>query len=65
MLLQLIQLQLLDNLNYLTRYPLALAPDWYRVGWAQHQKNVRGLPNWQGALQKVRKTKIWIFFFFV
>ena len=51
--------------NYLTRYPLALAPDWYRVGWAQHQKNVRGLPNWQGAFQKVRKPEIWNFFFLV
>jgi len=41
------------------RYPLALAPDWYRVGWAQHQKNVRGLPNWQGALQKGRTATAW------
>ena len=39
----------------LIRYPLALAPDWYRVSWAQHQKNIRGLPSWQGALQKVRQ----------
>ena len=39
----------------LTRYPLALAPDWYRVSWAQHQKNIRGLPSWQGALAKVSR----------
>ena len=41
------------GLDQLVRYPLALAPDWYRVAWAQHQKNIRGLPTWQGALQKV------------
>ena len=42
------------GLDQLVRYPLALAPDWYRVAWAQHQKNIRGLPTWQGALQKVK-----------
>lgn len=32
------------------RYPLALAPDWYRVAWARHQKRVRGLPSWSRVL---------------
>ena len=57
--------QLHEYQSYLTRYPLTLAPDWYRVGWARHQKNVRGLPNWQGALQKVRKAELRNFFFLV
>lgn len=41
------------------RYPLALAPDWYRVSWAQHQKNIRGLPSWQGALAKGKTATSW------
>ena len=38
-------------------YNLATAPTWYKVAWAQHQKVVRGLPDWRTAL---RFVLIWL-----
>ena len=28
-------------------YNLSIAPTWYKVAWAKHQKVVRGLPDWR------------------
>jgi len=33
------------------KYNLASAPAWYKIAWAKHQKQVRGLPDWKTALR--------------
>ncbi|XP_023322361.1 histone-lysine N-methyltransferase SETD7 isoform X2 [Eurytemora carolleeae] len=38
------------TINY--SYDMTTAPDWYRIAWAKHQKNVRGLPDWRMAMLK-------------
>lgn len=37
------------TINY--GYNLSIAPTWYKVAWAKHQKVVRGLPDWRTALR--------------
>lgn len=39
-----------DEITVHYRYPLNVAPSWYKVAWAKNQKVKRGLPDWTTAL---------------